>query len=89
MFEPPLLPPPPFWRIRYYENQVIHKADRNWIVPDEIVRALAHPIRSQRQVDGRIRHWTYIPRLKAYIRIVTHVDGNTVHNVFKDQDFVE
>jgi hypothetical protein len=30
-----------------------------------------------------------ILRLKAYIRVVTLDDGETVHNVFKDGDFVE
>ena len=89
MSEPDRLPPPPFWRTRYYENQVIHKADRAWIVSDEIIRALAHPIRTQVQTDGRIRRWAYILRLKAYIRVVTLADGETVHNVFKDRDFVE
>ncbi len=87
--EPEPLPPPPFWRTRYYQNQVIHKADRRWIVSDEIIQALAHPIRTEKQANGRIRHWAYIERLKAYIRIVTLADGQTVHNVFKDRDFVE
>ena len=82
------MPPPPFWRTRYYENQVIHKADRAWIDPDEIVLALAQLARTEKQADGRVRHWAYIPRLKAYIRIVTLADGRTVHNVFKDRDFV-
>ena len=89
MSEPPSLPPPPFWRTRYYENHVVQKADRSWIISDEIIQALADPIRSQAQADGRIRLWAYIPRLKAYIRIVTLADGHTVHNVFKDRDFVE
>jgi hypothetical protein len=86
---PPSLPPPPFWRTRYYEDAVTHRADRRWIVADEIVAALAQPIRTERQADGRIRHWAYIPRLQAYIRIVTLADGQTVHNVFKDRDFVD
>lgn len=89
MSEPERLPPPPFWHTRYYEYQVILKADRGWIVSDEVIRALAHPIRTQVQADGRIRYWAYISRLKAYIRIVTLADGETVHNVFKDRGFVE
>lgn len=89
MSEPPSLPPPPFWRTRYYERQVIHKADRSWIISDDVVQALAHSIRTQVQSDGRIPHWAYIPRLKAYIWIVILADGHTVQNVFKDRDFVE
>jgi hypothetical protein len=86
--EPPPLPPPPFWRTQYYETQVIHRSDRRWIDADEIIQALAHPIRMEQQADGRFRHWAYIPRLR-YIRIITLADGKTVHNVFKDRDFVE
>jgi len=65
------------------------KADRRWIDPLDIQYALAQPIRRERQMDGRIRHWAYIPRLGTHIRVVTLADGETVHNVFKDSDFVE
>lgn len=74
---------------RYYEDAITHRADRRWIVADEIVAAVAQPIRTETQADGRIRHWAYIPRLRAYFRIVTLADGQTVHNVFKDRDFVD
>ena len=87
MTEPERLPPPPFWRTWYYENRVLRKADRKWLVSEDIVKVLAHPIRTQVQGDGRIRHWAYIPHLKAYIRVVTLADGQTVHNAFKDRDF--
>jgi hypothetical protein len=54
-----------------------------------VLRALAAPIRKERQSDGRVRYWVYVPRLATYIRVVTLADGETVHNVFKDRDFVE
>jgi hypothetical protein len=76
--DPPSLAPPPFWRTRYFENQVIHRADRAWIDNDEIAQALASPIRTDMQADGRFRHWAYIPRLGAYIRIVTLADASTM-----------
>ncbi len=68
---------------------VMAKADRKWIDAVEIARAIAQPIRKERQADGRVRYWAYIPRLKSYIRVVTLEDGETVHNVFKDGDFTE
>ena len=65
------------------------KSDRRWIDPIDIQFALTQPIRRERQLDGRVRYWAYIPRLGTYIRVVTLADGYTVHNVFKDSDFTE
>lgn len=67
---------------------VMAKADRTWIDPLDVLRVLAKPDRKERQRDGRVRYWGYIPTLKTYIRVVTLADGETVHNVFKDRDFV-
>jgi hypothetical protein len=86
MADPERLPPPPFWRTRYFAMTVMAKADRRWIDPADILRALAQSIRKERQADGRIRYWAYIDRLQTYIRVVTLADGETVHNVFKDSD---
>ena len=47
------------------------------------------PVRRERQADGRIRYWAYISGLGTYIRVVTLADGETVHNAFKDNDFIE
>jgi uncharacterized protein YuzE len=63
------------------------KADRRWIDPLDVATALTQPVRRERQADGRVRYWAYIPRLGTYIRVVTLPDGETVHNVFKDSDF--
>jgi hypothetical protein len=87
--DPERLPPPPFWRTRYFALTVMAKADRRWIDPAEIARTLAQPLHRERQADGRVRYWAYIPRLQSYIRVVTLADGETVHNVFKDSDFTE
>ena len=64
------------------------KADRRWIDPIDVKKVLAEPIRKERQEDGRVRYWGYIPMLRTYIRVVTLEDGETVHNVFKDRDFM-
>jgi hypothetical protein len=89
MVDPERLPPPPFWRTRYFALTVMAKADRRWIDPADILRTLAQPIRRERQMDGRVRYWAYIPSVRTYIRVVTLPDGETVHNVFKDSDFKE
>jgi hypothetical protein len=73
----------------YFALTVMAKADRRWIDPVEIQRALSNPVRRERQSDGRMRYWAYVPRLRTYIRVVTLADGYTVHNVFKDSDFGE
>lgn len=76
------------------ENQIFRydgmaKADRRWIDPADVQRALTAPLRKERQADGRVRYWAYVPRLQSYIRVVTLADGETVHNVFKDGGFIE
>ena len=48
---------------------------------------LRFSIRTQRQDNGRIRHWTFIPELGKYLRVVTEPDGETVHNTFLDRRF--
>jgi hypothetical protein len=68
---------------------VMGRSDRRWIDPIEIGRILATPIRKERQKDGRVRFWGYVPRLGAYIRVVTLTDGETVHTAFKVRDFTE
>jgi hypothetical protein len=67
---------------------VMAKADRRWIDPADILRALSSPVRKERQREGRVRYWTYVPRLGTHIRVVTLADAETVHNVFKDRDFI-
>lgn len=65
------------------------KADRRWIDPVDVNRALRQPVRKERQDDGRVRYWYHVPALQTHIRVVTLADGITVHNVFKDRDFAE
>jgi hypothetical protein len=85
----PRLPRPPFWRTEHFALHVMGRADRRWIDPIDIRHVLAAPLRKERQKDGRVRYWGYIPRLRTYIRVVTLADGETVHTVFKDRDFQE
>jgi len=48
MSDPPRLPPPPFWRTRYFALTVMAKADRQWIDPLDVLQVLRQPVRRDR-----------------------------------------
>jgi hypothetical protein len=81
------LPPPPFWRTRYFEQAVMARPDRRAIDPNMILSILQHPHRTERQPDGRVRRWGWVPSLNRWLRVVTLDDGETVHTAFFDRDF--
>ena len=83
--EPERLPPPPFWRTRYFAFDVLPR--RNYLDPIEIRRIMERPERREEQPDGRIRLWGYAASLGGYLRIVLLSDGETVHNAFFDEDY--
>ena len=80
------LPPQPFWRTAYYEA-TRSKAGRAAINYDDIAAVLAAPFRTERQADGRVRYWGWVPQLRRWLRVVTLEDGRTVHNAFLDRRF--
>jgi hypothetical protein len=80
------LPPPPFWRTRYFAEIVVAKPDRD-MTPTEITATLATPARREVQPDGRIRHWRLFPARGRWLRVVTLADDETVHNAFWDRGF--
>jgi hypothetical protein len=66
------------------------RSDRAIIEDEWIVRAVQHPLREERQSDGRIRRWARIPEADhRALRVVMLEDGETVHNAFFDRDFKE
>jgi hypothetical protein len=83
--EPERLPPPPFWRTRYFALNVLPR--RTYLDPIEIRRVVERPERRQVQPDGRIRLWGYAASLGGYLRVVLLSDGETVHNAFLDEDY--
>ncbi|MBS0276528.1 MAG: hypothetical protein JSR81_02820 [Proteobacteria bacterium] len=85
--EPDRLPPPPFWRTRYFENSVMKRADRWMITSGMVISVMTAPVLKQQEDNGRIRHWGYIPELGRWLRVVTLEDGETIHNVFLDRNF--
>jgi hypothetical protein len=80
------LPPPPFWRTRYYEASR-SRPGRTGISYDDVAGVLAAPFRSERQTDGRVRYWCFVPRPRRWLRVITLEDGQTVLNAFWDRRF--
>lgn len=81
------LPPPPFWRTRYFALSVLARPDRRMIDPIMITSVLNAPFRKERELSGRIRHWGWIEDIGHWLPVVTLEDGETVHNAMLDRDF--
>jgi hypothetical protein len=64
-----------------------NRTDRACIKDEWIEKAIKHPIHTQVQADGRIRHWAKIEEVDKYLRIILLDDGQTVHNAFFDRTF--
>ncbi len=84
--EPERLPPPPFWRTRYFAFDVLPR--RPYLDPLEIRRIISRPEYRSVQHDGRIRLYGFSESLGRYLRVVLLSDGETVHNAFPDEGFV-
>ncbi len=65
------------------------REDRTGIRMAWIKSAVANPLKTEIQQDGRIRKWTFIPETGKYLRIILLEDGFTVHNAFFDRGFKE
>jgi hypothetical protein len=66
------------------------RPDRAIIRDEWIKRVIQHPLREERQADGRIRRWARIPEMDdRALRVILLEDGETVHNAFFDRDFEE
>ena len=66
------------------------RPDRAIIRYEWIKRVIQHPLREERQADGRIRRWARIPEMdNRALRVILLADGETIHNAFFDRDFRE
>ena len=66
------------------------RPDRALIQEEWIVCAIQHPLREERQSDGRIRRWARVPEMDdRALRVILLEDGETMHNAFFDCDFEE
>ncbi len=70
---------------RYFRRRVL--LGRPYIQLEWCIRTVSDPEYAERQPDGRIRHWLYIPELGRYLRVITLEDGTTLHNAFPDRGF--
>ncbi len=52
-----------------------------------IEQVLKNPIQTEKQANGRIRYWAFIPALGKHLRVVTESDAETVHSAFPDRGF--
>ena len=70
----------------YFERVVLRK--RPYLRREWCIRALASPMRIERQINGRYRFWAQIPELGGRtLRVVTEADQVTIHNAFPDRRF--
>ena len=77
------------WKYRYF-LYTRGRPDRAIIQEEWIVRTIHHPLREERQSDGRIRRWARVPEMdNRALRVILLEDGETVHNAFFDRDFEE
>jgi sugar diacid utilization regulator len=73
-----------------YFQYTRQRPDRATISEDWIIRVILHPLKEERQSDGRIRRWARIEEMdNRALRVILLEDGETVHNAFFDRDFKE
>ena len=66
------------------------RPDRAVIQDEWIERVIKHPLREERQADGRIRRWARVPDMDSRaLRVILLEDGETVQSAFFDRDFEE
>ena len=63
------------------------RPDRKSIRREWLQQAIASPVHSETQADGRRRHWYWVEEEQRYLRVVVLADGETVHNAFFDRSF--
>jgi len=80
------LPPPPFWRVPYFDA-AMRRPDRRNITPEAIQAVLATPIQQVRQSDGRVRYWGWDAQTGKWLRVIVEPDGETILNAFWDRGF--
>ena len=68
---------------------VRQRPDRAIIKEEWILKTINNPLKTEVQIDGRIRKWSYIEEMGKYLRVILLEDGETVHNPFFDRSFNE
>jgi len=60
---------------------------RPYLVAVWLEFVIANPVKSETQLNGRIRYWAFIDEAQKYLRVIVEPDGETVHNAFFDRGF--
>ncbi|MEK7241731.1 MAG: hypothetical protein AAB048_03020 [Planctomycetota bacterium] len=68
---------------------VKQRSDRAIIKEEWISKTIDNPLKTEVQIDGKIRKWSYIEEMDKYLRVILLEDGETVHNAFFDRSFKE
>ena len=68
---------------------VRQRPDRAIIKEEWILKTINNPLKTEVQIDGRMRKWSYIEEMGKYLRVILLEDGETVHNAFFDRSFNE
>lgn len=74
----------------YYRNVVELK--RPYLTDVLCEEVMTHAVRIEMETipetgEQRIRYWAFAPELQKFVRVVTLIDGETVHNAFPDRSF--
>ena len=71
---------------QYFYNKVLIK--RPYLKNEKIEYVLENPVKVEHQIEeNRIRYSGYIKEIDKYLRVITLIDGITVHNAFPDRNF--
>ncbi len=69
----------------YFRRRVLE--ERPCIRVEWCEQAVRQPVAKETQHDGRIRHRIFVNELGKYLRVITLLNGETLHNAFPDRDF--
>jgi len=63
----------------YFRNKVLVK--RPYLKRDWIQNVLSNPEYTERESNGRIRHWGFVEELGKYLRVVVLDDGEKINEI--------
>ncbi|MGM0366479.1 MAG: hypothetical protein ACQEP5_08080 [Actinomycetota bacterium] len=72
-----------------YFHYMKKRPDMSKIKDEWIKDTINNPVKTEMQLDGRIRKWSKIKSEDKYSRVIMLEDGETVHNAFFDRNFKE
>ena len=71
----------------YFERKVLENPDRRSITVELCERVVGEAEHVEKQADGRLRFWGYVPERQLYLRVITSGDREVLINAFFDSNF--